>query len=256
MDRSIPAGALSVAVLAALGLVAAGSQTPVQPATDLSSLRGKTITIDPGHNGGNAANPEKINRKVPAGGFRKECDTTGTATNDERLSEHAFNWDVSTRLRKLLEARGAKVVMTRKNDRGVGPCINQRAATGNRAKSDAVVSVHADGGPSKGRGFHVIHPGIVKGYTDDIAKPSYRLALDMRTELTRAGLSRANYIGSKGLSKRTDLGGLNLSDVPKVFVELGNMRNASDARRLKSKSWRQDTATAIRDGLARYLARG
>ncbi len=31
------------------------------------------------------------------------------------------------RLRKLLERDGAKVVLTRKNDRGVGPCINRRA---------------------------------------------------------------------------------------------------------------------------------
>lgn len=244
---------LNVALFAALALVPA-TQTAATT-TELDALRGKTITIDPGHNGGNAANPDKINRKVPAGGFRKACDTTGTATNDSKLSEHAFNWDVANRLKKLLESRGAKVVMTRSNDRGVGPCIDRRAAIGNKAKSDAVVSVHADGGPASGRGFHVIHPGNVKGYTEKIVAPSKRLALDMRTELTRAGLTRSNYIGSKGLSQRTDLGGLNLSTVPKVFVELGNMRNAAEARRLKSKRWRQDSARAIRDGLARYLAR-
>lgn len=246
-------GMLNVALFAALALVP--SPQTAATTTELDALRGKTITIDPGHNGGNAANPDKINRKVPAGGFRKECDTTGTATNDGKLSEHAFNWDVANRLKKLLESRGAKVVMTRKDDKGVGPCIDRRAAIGNNAKSDAAVSVHADGGPPSGRGFHVIHPGVVDGYTEKIVAPSKRLALDMRTELSRAGLSRSNYIGNKGLSQRTDLGGLNLSKVPKVFVELGNMRNTAEARRLKRKRWRQDTARALRDGLARYLAR-
>lgn len=242
-----------LAALVALALVVGASVGATN--AERAALQGKTIVLDPGHNGGNAANPDKINKKVPAGGFRKECDTTGTATDDGRLSEHAFNWDVSQRLKRLLESRGAKVILTRKNDRGVGPCINRRAAIGNRAKADAVVSIHADGGPSGGRGFHLIHPGTVRGYTEPIVKPSKRLALDMRTELTRAGLARANYIGAKGLSQRTDLGGLNLSKVPKIFVELGNMRNASDARRLKRKSWRQSTARALRDGLARYLAR-
>lgn len=246
-------GVMSVALFAALALVP--SMQTAATTTELDALRGKTITIDPGHNGGNGANPDKINRKVPAGGFRKECDTTGTATNDGKLSEHAFTWDVANRLKRLLESRGAKVVLTRKSDRGVGPCIDRRAAIGNNAESDAVVSVHADGGPASGHGFHVIHPGLVKGYTDKIVAPSKRMALDMRTELNRAGLSRANYIGSKGLSRRTDLGGLNLSTVPKVFVELGNMRNATEARRLKRRRWRQDTARALRDGLARYLAR-
>lgn len=242
-------------LIALLVLVGAVAASPGEtPAARSSSLDGKTIVIDPGHNGGNAANPGRINRKVPAGGFRKECDTAGTATNDGKLTEHAFTWDVSRRLQKLLEQEGAKVVLTRPNDRGVGPCINQRAKIGNRAKADAVVSVHADGGPAGGRGFHVIHPGLVRGYTEDIVKPSRRLALDVRAALDDAGLLRANYIGRNGLSRRTDLGGLNLSTRPKVLVELGNMRNAAEARRLKRRSWRQSTARALRDALSTYLA--
>ena len=41
----------------------------------------------------------------------------------------------------------------------------------------------------------------------------------------------ATYLGNAGLSERSDLGGLNLSDVPKVFIETGNMRSATDAAR-------------------------
>jgi N-acetylmuramoyl-L-alanine amidase len=64
---------------------------------------------------------------------------------------------------------------------------------------------------------------------------------------------RSTYAGSKGLDKRTDLGGLNLSKVPKVLVELGNMRNSKDAANMESKSWRESTARALRNSLANYL---
>jgi N-acetylmuramoyl-L-alanine amidase len=242
----------TVAVLISIAL--AGSDAQLAASTnDLTSLKGKTILVDPGHNGGNAAHPEIINKKVPAGGFKKECDTTGTATNDESLSEPAFNWDTAKRLRKLLQAEGAKVVFTRKNNTGVGPCINKRAAIGNKAKADAAISIHADGAAASGHGFHVIYPGLVKGYTEPILKPSRKLALKVRAALDAQKLTRSTYTGKKGLDKRTDLGGLNLSKVPKVLVELGNMRNASDANDLKSKAWREQTARSLRDALAAYL---
>jgi N-acetylmuramoyl-L-alanine amidase len=52
---------------------------------------------------------------------------------------------------------------------------------------------------------------------------------------------------------RGDLGGLNLSTVPKVFIECGNMRNARDAASLTDPAWRQDAAEGIADGLTAFL---
>ena len=54
--------------------------------------------------------------------------------------------------------------------------------------------------------------------------------------------------------ERSDLGGLNLSNVPKVLVETGNMRNATDAALLESADFRQHAARALAVGLAHYLA--
>ena len=52
------------------------------------------------------------------------------------------------------------------------------------------------------------------------------LARSVRAGLVRAGVPVANYIaGGDGLDVRSDLGTLNLSDIPTVMVELGNMRN-------------------------------
>src|SRR5215216_632276 len=130
-------------------------------------LAGKTVVIDPGHNGGNAAHAAQIARLVDAGTLRKACDTVGASTNDG-YSEHAYNLDVALRLVRVLRARGARVVLTRATDTVWGPCITRRAAIANVARADAAISIHADGGPASGRGFHVIYPAPIAGLTDDI----------------------------------------------------------------------------------------
>src|SRR5207253_7958125 len=92
-------------------------------AVALLPLHGKTIVIDPGHNGANWSHAAEINRLVNAGGFMKACDTTGTSTGDG-YSEAAYNLDVARRLARILRAAGAHVVLTRTTNDGVGPCIN------------------------------------------------------------------------------------------------------------------------------------
>jgi N-acetylmuramoyl-L-alanine amidase len=219
-------------------------------------LSGKTVAIDPGHNGHNHANAGRISRLVDAGTLRKACDTAGTATAGG-YTESAHNLDVALRLARILRARGARVVLTRARDDGWGPCITRRAAIGNRARADAAISIHADGGPAGGRGFHVIRPPSLPGLTDDIAAASRRLGLAVR-DAFRAGTGApaSTYAGREGIDVRSDLGGLNLSDVPKVFVETGNMRNAADARLLGSAAYRQREAAALARGIETFLRGG
>ncbi|HEV8561728.1 MAG TPA: N-acetylmuramoyl-L-alanine amidase [Actinophytocola sp.] len=214
---------------------------------------GMVVVLDPGHNGGNAAHPEVINQPVPAGrGRTKPCNTTGTATNSG-YTEHAFTWDVAVRVRDLLTARGVRVVMTRPNDTGVGPCVNDRAAIGNRENAAAVVSIHADGSTTAGaHGFHVAYSSPALNAAQ--GEPSLRLARALRDGLKSAGLATSNYIGSAGLSPRDDLAGLNLSERPAVLVECGNMRDAAEAATLSSPAGRQRYAAAIADAIAAYLA--
>ncbi|MEU3057109.1 N-acetylmuramoyl-L-alanine amidase [Streptomyces griseus] len=220
-------------------------------------LTGRTVVIDPGHNPGNRDHTREINRQVDIGTGRKECDTTGTSTNDG-YAEARFTLDVSHRLRTLLEAEGARVRLTHDADRPFGPCIDERARIGNEAKADAVVSVHADGSAVGNRGFHVILPAAVKGGGSDtskIVKSSADLGARIAGHFVRTtGSAPSNYIGgNSGLDTRNDLGGLNLSTVPKVFVECGNMRDPKDAALLTSASWRQKAAQGLADGIASYL---
>ncbi|GAA3170668.1 N-acetylmuramoyl-L-alanine amidase [Nonomuraea roseoviolacea] len=229
--------------------------TPTGPQGERAGrpLAGKVVVIDPGHNGGNAAHPAQINRQVDVITGRKPCNTTGTST-DAGYPEHAFTWDVARRLRPLLLAEGAKVVLTRPDDEGVGPCVTERAAIGNKARADAVLSVHGDGAVASGHGFHVILPGLVAGHNDAIIRPSRRLGLDVRDAFHRlTGLPYATYTARNGLSVRTDLGGLNLSTRPAVFIECGNMRNRGDAAKMSDPRFRQRMAAALAAGMTRYL---
>lgn len=220
------------------------------------TLRGKVVVIDPGHNGANWRHPGRISRRVDIGNGRKACDTTGAETN-AGYPEPAFTFDVSTRLAALLRASGATVVLTRPDNRGVGPCITERAAIGNREHADVAISIHADGAPARAHGFHVIVPKGI-GRNDAIVRPSRQLGIDVRDAFARGtGEPLATYTGTRtgGLVTRGDLGGLNLSTVPKVFIECGNMRNAADARRMTSPAWRQRAAASLAAGITTYLTR-
>jgi N-acetylmuramoyl-L-alanine amidase len=100
----------------------------------------------------------------------------------------------------------------------------------------------------------VIYPPSIKGLTDDIAGASKRLAFDVRAAFhSGTGMPYATYIRRAGIDVRSDLGGLNLSNVPKVFIETGNMRNATDAALLASPTFRQREARALARGLATFL---
>ncbi|KJY16994.1 MULTISPECIES: N-acetylmuramoyl-L-alanine amidase [Streptomyces] len=228
------------------------------PAPAKGPLTGRTVVVDPGHNTGNFKHTDEIDQQVDIGTNRKECDTTGTTTNSGYM-EAEFTMDVSKRLRTALEAQGAKVVLTHETGaRAWGPCITERARIGNDANADAVVSVHADGVSAGNRGFHVILPAKVKSGAADTAKivePSRDLGERIAGNFARTtGSAPANYLGGgTGLVVRDDLGGLNLSTRPKVFIECGNMRDAKDAAQLTSPEWRQKAAQGIADGIVGFL---
>ncbi|MBD0672896.1 N-acetylmuramoyl-L-alanine amidase, partial [Streptomyces sp. CBMA156] len=229
---------------------------PPAPPTAATDLAGRTVLLDPGHNPGNSAHTAEINRQVDIGNTRKECDTTGTETN-AGYTEAEYTLDVSRRARAILTARGAKVVLVQDGDRPWGPCIDERARAGAEAHADVALSVHGDGGPAAGRGFHVIMPArVVAGKADNaaIVAPSRRLGLLLRDRFHAAtGEPYADYIAEDGLDTRSDLGGLNLSTVPKVFIECGNMRNSTDAKRMTDPQWRQQAAQGIADALTAFL---
>jgi N-acetylmuramoyl-L-alanine amidase len=261
-------GALLAALLSVVPAGAVASDTvaaqPPRPATRHAqagqALVGKVIVLDAGHQLGNHNFPSEINRLVPAGGFSKPCNTTGTATNGG-YPEATFAWQVTLRLKAKLEKAGATVVLTRTSNREDkwGPCVDVRGRAGNTLRSgghaDLKISIHGDGSTSSGaHGFHVIFPPDRAPWTDDIHPASQRLAQDTKDALVARGFSVANYIaGGDGLDERSDLATLNLSDVPTVMVELGNMRDSGDASVMTSAAGQSRYARALAGSVRHYL---
>jgi len=167
-----------------------------------------------------------------------------------------FNFNVAQYLAADLEAEGAKVVLTRTTNSGVGPCVTQRAAIGNNAHANAAISIHADGGPSTGRGFAVLEP-VADGPNNAVITQSTALGADIRSTLLSQGVEQVStYDGVNGIQPRDDLAGLNLTTVPKVLVECANMRNAADAALIVSPTWQQSVAKALADGLTQFVMVG
>ena len=249
---------LAATLLATPGPATAGPGAAPESARVASPLplAGRTIVVDPGHQLGNHNYPRRINRLVPAGGFKKACNTTGTSTNGG-LAEATFAWRVARLLRQRLQARGARVLLTRGSNRQDrwGPCIDERGRRGNKADADLKISLHGDGSYAGGaRGFHVIAPTSRKGWTRDIFRPSRRMAWATRAALRSVGVPVANYTaGGDGLDFRGDLGTLNLSDVPTVMVELGNMRNPRDAHRMTTRHGRATYARGLAKAARNFL---
>ena len=215
-------------------------------------LSGLTIALDPGHDIGNSLHLSAIDATYWVG-LTKACNTTGTATN-AGYAESTFNFDVAARVRRLLAAHGATVVLTRdRNSTSTyGPCIGARGALAKQEGALLTVSLHGDGAPSWGHGFHVIAPAYYAGYTDDIYWRSKSLATQMIAGLKSVGLTPTNYLSSP-LSIRKDQGTLNTSDVPIVTVESLNMRNSSDAHLASTSAGRQKIADGVYAGILRYV---
>ena len=240
---------LRVVAAASTGLMLAASSLPAPVAHAVpGSVAGMIVFLDPGHNG---ANDASMTRQVPTGrGGTKDCQASGTST-DDGFPEHTFNWDTVLLIRAALNQFGVRTAMSRGNDDQVGPCVDERAAMANALAPNAVVSIHADGGPATGRGFHVLYSSPPLNTTQ--ALQSVQFARMMRDLLAAAGIPPSTYIGTDGLNPRADIAGLNLAQYPSILVELGNMKNPVDSSLMESQDGRQKYADAVARGVVAFL---
>ena len=235
---------MALIVASVLSIVVVGTAGPAAAST----IAGMAVFLDPGHSG---VYDSSMTRQVPTGrGGTKDCETSGTATSDG-YPEHTFNWDVALRIRDALNQMGVRTQLSRDNDSGSAPCNDQRSAAANAMRPDAIVSIHADGAPPSGRGFHVNYSS--PPLNDAQSGPAIQLADIMRDSLVASSLQPSTYIGANGLYGRADLAGLNLDQYPAVLVECGNMKNADEAAQMESADGRARYAAAITQGIVNYL---
>jgi N-acetylmuramoyl-L-alanine amidase len=244
------AAGLALAALTAASTASASSEHAVHASA--KPLAGKIIGIDPGHNGLNYTDPAYLNRQVWNGREWEDCDTTGTETASG-YTEARFNWNVARYLRAILVRDGARVVLTRKNNHGIGPCVTTRARILDRAHANVSIDIHADGGPPSGRGFTVLEP-VADGPNNKVIKSSLRFARDVHAAMRNdTKMPVSDYYGHNGYIRRDDLAGLNLTTMPKVLIECGNMQNARDAALLVRPGVQRSIARALAAAIIRFL---
>jgi N-acetylmuramoyl-L-alanine amidase len=250
---SLPAAAATQPSAGNVAMLPAGSSDS-SSAPVRKPLAGEVIGIDPGHNGRNGDDPAFIDRQVWNGREWEDCDTTGTET-DSGYTEARFNFNVATYLRADLTALGAKVVMTRHSNKGVGPCVTTRARIIDKAHANVAVDIHADGGPPGGRGFTILEP-VADGPNDHVIRSSIRFGAAVKAAmLAHTSMPSSDYYGAGGIIFRNDLAGLNLTTVPKILIECGNMRNATDAALLTQPRFQREVARALTDAILKFLKR-
>jgi len=245
------AAGLALAVLPATGTAPASAGRV--PAPGRGPLAGKIIGIDPGHNGLNYTSPAFLDHKIWNGREWEDCDTAGTQTAGG-YTEAGFNWNVAVYLRADLIQMGARVVMTRAGNHGLGPCVDTRARIVDRAHANVSIDIHADYGPPSGRGFTILEP-VADGPNDKVINPSIRFGRDVHAMmLSHTTVPVSDYYGHDGYISRDDLAGLNLTTMPKVLIECGNMNNAADAALLVRPGGQRSIAAALAAAIIRFLA--
>lgn len=181
-----------------------------------SELKGKVIVVDPGH-GGN--------------------DNGATGSSFATL-EKTVNLQVALILRNKLESAGAKVIMTRADDRKL--TLQQRVDVAVQNNADIFVSIH-----------HNTHPnsdtnGTIVFYYNN--GNSSKLASLVQNEIVKT----ANY---KDLQARFgNYYVLRENPVPSILAEIGFLSNYSEEIRLRSEQQQQLAAEGIFKGIVQYFA--
>jgi len=186
---------------------------PKPPAKN--DLKGFTVAVDAGHGGSDP----------------------GASGNG--LVEKEVTLAVSKKLQKQLENRGAKVIMTRKDDTYIA--LGERARIANSVKTDIFVSVHLNS-------FSSASANGTETFYHANSKEGKKLAAEIQKELVKA-----LKMSDRGV-KVPPGGGfavLNQTKMPAVLAELGFLTNKDDAKILKTKQ--NEAAKAISDGIGNYL---
>jgi N-acetylmuramoyl-L-alanine amidase len=215
----------------------------------------QTIVIDPGHGG-------------PDIGVR------GAAGSEEK----ALTLDVARRLRTLIESRlGLRVILTRDEDRAVGP--DERAAMANNSKADLFVSLHANAAPSAAiAGAEVFHLRldregedarraaeaeavslpVLGGATREIEVIRWDLAQARHVELSAvlAGIIEEELRGRVTMSPRAlqqaPLRVLVGANMPAALIEMAYLTNPEQEKVARGEAYQTLIAQALYDAIVRF----
>lgn len=209
----------------------------------------KVIVLDPGHGG---TDPGKQNLRL-------------------QLDEKDMTLDVALRLKKLLELRGYRVVLTRATDTRFSnsPMVDLplRAEVANRAAADLFLSIHfnaVDRDPQRVAGVetYVLPPQFQTSTQPEqdrsmVALPYPGNRQDAANALLGYTLHRqlvTDLRNSDRGYKRYRLAVLRPLNCPGALVECAYLSNDAEAKRIATPEFRQQIAEALAEGIASYTA--
>ena len=220
------------------------SETAPQPEPEPQPLplEGRIICLDPGHCVTEEAGKGYREPVSPLSDETKPRYLSGT--RGASLTEEQLNLQVALKLRDALEALGAEVVMTREVSEISLP-NTERCRIANESGADVHVHIHADGSEStSANGVSVLIPdGDLLG-TPSIVEESARLG-----QLMVDCVSEATGAKNRGTVPRSDLTGLNFSEIPSVFIEMGFMTNPEEDALLSSGEYQDKIVAGMANSL-------
>lgn len=192
-----------------------GGSVAAQTARKSGGLSGKLIVLDPGHGG----------------------DDPGVIGNKYKTVEKTINLSTAKYVAEELRRAGAKVVMTRTDDKEQ-PELSQRAALGSKQQADAFVSIHYNASPKKVSGTLTFY------YSESKDRP---LARSIETRLAQGAGIKSNGISYGNYHV------LRENKQPSVLLELGFLTDASDESVVRKDDYQKKAARAIAAGLNDYF---
>ncbi|MCI9227395.1 MAG: N-acetylmuramoyl-L-alanine amidase [Dorea sp.] len=219
---------LILLILLLAGLVAVSRNLGEYVSSGKVKLSKKTVVIDPGHGG---ADPGKI------------------GVNDAKEKE--INLQIAEEVKELLEDKGIKVIMTRKEDKMLSEGstgsrkvqdMKERVKLINDTAPDLAVSIHQNSySGAEVRGAQVFY------YThsaegEKLAEIMQKALLSVDKENHRQAKADSTYY----LLRRTE--------VPTIIVECGFLSNYEEAEKLVTKKYQKKVAKAIVKGIETCLA--
>ncbi|WP_433944460.1 N-acetylmuramoyl-L-alanine amidase family protein [Paenibacillus sp. SN-8-1] len=236
-----------VSSTSAAGSSVTGAQTESGSGSAASAEVKKTyvICIDPGHQLKGNNQKEPIG---PGATEKKPKVSSGTQGVATKKPEYVLNLEISLKLKKELEKRGYKVVMTREKH-NVNLSNKERSDIAGKANADLFIRIHADGDNSpKTEGFSVLYPAQSNKYTKAIYAKS-----KLASEYIQQGMKSATQAKSKGVVPRSDLTGFNWSKVPVTLVEVGFMTNPAEDKRMSTNAYQDKLVAGISAGVDKYF---
>ncbi|MBQ2847361.1 MAG: N-acetylmuramoyl-L-alanine amidase [Clostridia bacterium] len=196
-----------------------------------STLSGYTIMLDPGHGG------------VDPGA---DCAVSSASFGDEKH----INLSIATKIRELLEAEGAKVLMTRTDDKWV--CYTDRNNAVRENNPDMFISVHCDSSTSASamgtsayyyRAYSqplakAVHTNIVNAYKSEIYKEK---SADFQSKISRG----ANFYAFRVAR---------VEECPAILIEYGFVSNTEECQILQTAANRDILAAATVQGIKDYIS--